>query len=38
MEDEFSKRRWEELKRIARLADPLRQFRNTLDPCARPSS
>ena len=32
MEDEFSKRRWEELERIARLADPLRQSRNTLDP------
>ncbi len=32
MEDEFSKRRREELERIARLADPLRQFRDTLDP------
>lgn len=32
MEDDFSKRRREELERIARLADPLREFRNTLDP------
>lgn len=32
MEDEISKRRREELQRIARLADPLRQFRDTLDP------
>ena len=32
MEDEFSKRRREELERIARLADPLREFRNTMDP------
>lgn len=32
MDDEFSKRRQEELERIARLADPLREFRNTLDP------
>lgn len=32
MEDEFSKRRREELERIVRLADPLREFRKMLDP------
>ena len=32
MEDELLKRRLEELERIARLADPLREFRNTLNP------
>lgn len=31
MNDDFSTRR-QELERIARLADPLREFRNTLDP------
>ena len=31
MEDDSSRRRREELERIARLVDPLREFRNTLD-------
>lgn len=32
MEDEFSKRRREELERIARSADPLREARELMDP------